>query len=76
MVVHIIPKTRCVNNGEADYYTPQPVVLLGETRENYSRQRTFEEFLLQLSFSDLNFHCFIDLLRVAAPVIGIVFDRG
>lgn len=38
--------------------------------------RTFEELLLKLSFGNLNLHCSVDLLLVAALVIGIVLNGG
>ena len=76
VVVHVVPETGSVNDGKANCGKPQPVVLICKPRESYIRQNTFEEFFLQLCFSDLYFNCFIHLLRVAAPVVGIVFDCG
>ena len=37
---------------------------------------TFEEFLFQLGFRDLNFNCLVHLLRVSALMVCIVLDRG
>lgn len=37
---------------------------------------TFEEFLLQLGLCDFNFHSFVDLLVVSAPMVCIVLDGG
>lgn len=38
---------------------------------------TLEEFLLQLSLSDLDLHSFVNLLCMTALVIGVVLDgRG
>lgn len=37
---------------------------------------TFEELLLELSLGNLNLHGSVDLLLVAALVIGIVLNRG
>lgn len=38
--------------------------------------RTFEELLLKLSLGNLNLHGSVDLLLVAALVIGIVLNGG
>ena len=37
---------------------------------------TLEELLLKLSLGDLNLNGLVDLLLVAALVVGIVLDRG
>jgi len=37
--------------------------------------RTFKKLLLELCLRDLNLHCLVNLLCVAAFVIGIVLDR-
>lgn len=37
---------------------------------------TFEEFLLELGLCDLNLDSFVDLLVVAALVVGVVLDSG
>lgn len=35
---------------------------------------TFEEFLLQFGLSNFDLHSFVNLLRVALLVVGIVLD--
>lgn len=37
---------------------------------------TLEELLFELSLCNLNFHCLIDLFRMAASVVGVVLDCG
>lgn len=53
-VVHVIPETRSVDDGESD----------------------FEEFLLQFGFGDLDLDGLVDLLGVAAAMVGVVLDGG
>ena len=48
--------------------------------EGYGRHRkrkdTFEEFLLQFSFGNLDFDRFVNLLGMAATMVGISLDSG
>jgi hypothetical protein len=39
-------------------------------------QSDLEELLFQLSLGDLDFDCLVDLLGVAAAMIGVVLDGG
>lgn len=40
-----------------------------------STRSTFEELLFELSFRDLYFDCFVDLLSMAPSVVCVILDR-
>lgn len=46
------------------------------TRGSSRRMHTLEELLLQLGLGDLDLDGLVDLLLVAALVVGVVLDRG
>lgn len=73
-VVDVVTEARCVDNGQADYSnkTCQPRRIIGQGMQAL----TLEELLLELSLGDLDFDGLVNLLLVAALVVGIVLDGG
>jgi hypothetical protein len=79
-VVHVVAETGGVNDREADWITwlasthghaasiVQPKMCL--------RALTLEELLLELGLGDLDLDGLVDLLCVAAAVVGVVLDGG
>jgi len=71
-IVDVVAKTRGINDGQANWFTCQSLWPKNAICPDF----TFEEFLLQLSFGDLNLNGLIYLLCVTAPVVCVILDGG
>lgn len=71
-VVDVVTEARGINHGEADY----ALSVTESTGRTEAPQLTLEELLLQLGLGDLNLNSLVNLLGMAALVVGIVLDGG
>ena len=72
-VVDVVPETGSVDNGEANYGR---LVMVCRRYWLYGYGCTLEEFLLELSFCNFDFHSFVNLLGVPSSMVCVIFDGG
>lgn len=71
-IVHIIAKARGIDDSQT--YLTGPIIR--QRCKDLRLQVTFEEFLLEFRFSDLNLNSLVDLLCMTTSMIGVILDGG